>query len=219
MYTTCVHIFQYLYTIYTHKIWILKWFTREISIIWFHFSYKMWGGTLIRYQPHPLSRSPFHAFNVLLVSCGHFRSHFGQNVISSLSMPMVSNRPYSFLVIVFMPEVIGRRGFWRGARKTIISFSFSPIMAYNKTMDRLVIKKNCTFILKEKKIVLSFGQKKKIVLRGKNPDPPLVMKWEAPYGLWSIYGKTRFGRRPFCLCKLAGLSYEFGMSSKQKYLE
>ena len=39
------------------------------------------------------------------------------------------------------------------------------------------------------------------------------------YGLWSIYGKTRFGRRPFCLCKLAGLSYEFGMSSKKKYLE
>ena len=39
-------------------------------------------------------------------------------------------------------------------------------------MDGLVIKKNCTFILKEKKIVLSFGQKKKIVLRGKNPDPP-----------------------------------------------
>ena len=68
------------------------------------------GGTLIRYQPHPLSRSPFHAFNVVLVSCGHFRSHFGQNVISSLSMPMVSNRPYSFLVIVFTPEVIGRRG-------------------------------------------------------------------------------------------------------------
>ena len=23
------------------------------------------GGTLIRYQPHPLSRSPFHAFNVV----------------------------------------------------------------------------------------------------------------------------------------------------------
>ena len=61
-------------------------------------------------QPHPLSRSPFHAFNVVLVSCGHFRSHFGLNVISSLSMPMVSNRPYSFLVIVFKPEVIGRRG-------------------------------------------------------------------------------------------------------------
>ena len=39
------------------------------------------------------------------------------------------------------------------------------------------------------------------------------------YGLWSIYGKTRFGRRPFCLCRLAGLSYEFGMSSKKKYLE
>ena len=39
------------------------------------------------------------------------------------------------------------------------------------------------------------------------------------YGLWSIYGKTRFGRWPFCLCKLAGLSYEFGMSSKKKYLE
>ena len=67
------------------------------------------GGTLIRYQPHPLSRLPFHAFNVVLASCDHFRSHFGQNVISSLSMPMVSNRPYSFLVIVFTPEVIGRR--------------------------------------------------------------------------------------------------------------
>ena len=35
-------------------------------------------------------------------------------------------------------------------------------------------KKNCTFIWTEKKIVL----------RGKNPDPPLVMKWEAPY----LYG-------------------------------
>ena len=57
------------------------------------------GGILIRYQPHPLSHSPFHAFNVVLVSCGHFRSHFGQNVISSLSMPMVSNRPYSFLIL------------------------------------------------------------------------------------------------------------------------
>ena len=118
---TCVHIFQYLNTIYTYKIRILKWFTREISIIWFHFSYTMWGG-------HPLSRSPFHAFNVVLVSCGHFRSHFGQNVISSLSMPMVSNRPYGFLVIVFTPEVIGRHRFWRGARKTIISFSFGHII-------------------------------------------------------------------------------------------
>ena len=89
---------------------------------------KCWGGTLIRYQSHPLSRLPFHAFNVVLVSCGHFRSYFGQNVISSLSMPMVSNRPYSFLVIVFMPEVIGRRGCWRGTRKTIISFSFGHII-------------------------------------------------------------------------------------------
>ena len=80
------------------------------------------GGTLIRYQPHPLSH------NVVLVSCGHFRSHFGQNVISSLSMPTVSNRPYSFLVILFTPEVIGRRGCWRGTRKTIISFSFGHII-------------------------------------------------------------------------------------------
>ena len=39
------------------------------------------------------------------------------------------------------------------------------------------------------------------------------------YGIWSIYGKTRFGRRPFCLCKLAGFSCEFGMSSKQKQLQ
>ena len=76
----------------------------------FHFLTQCEGGILIRYQSHPLSRSPFHAFNVVLVSCGHFRSHVGQNVISSLSMPMVSNRPYSFLVIVFTPEVIGRRG-------------------------------------------------------------------------------------------------------------
>ena len=144
------------------------------------------GGTLIRYQPHPLSRLPFHAFNVVLVSCGHFRSHFGQNVISSLSMPMVSNRPYSFLVIVFTPEVIGRRGCWRGTRKTIISFCL--VRSYNKTMDGLVIKKK--FVLsfwKKKKIVLSLGQKKKIVLRGKNPDPPLVMKWEAPKSYMACY--------------------------------
>ena len=173
MYTTCVHIFQYLYTIYTYKIWILKWFTREISIIWFHFSYKMWGGTLIRYQPHPLSRSPFHAFNVVLVSCGHFRSHFGQNVISSLSMPMVSNRPYSFLVIVFTPEVIGRRGFWRGARKTIISFSFSPIMAYNKTMDGLVIKKKLYFHSeRKKKLYFHSDRKKKLYSGVKTRTPP-----------------------------------------------
>ena len=31
--------------------------------------------------------------------------------------------------------------------------------------------------------------------------------------------KTRLGWWPFCLCKLAGLSYEFGMSSKKKYLK
>ena len=48
-------------------------------------------------------------------------------------------------------------------------------------MDGLVIKKKLYFHSeRKKKIVLSLGQKKKIVLRGKNPDPPLVMKWEAP---------------------------------------
>ena len=68
-----------------------------------------WGGGAPLSDTSP---TPSHAchFNVVLVSCGHFRSHFGQNVISSLSMPMVSNRPYSLLVIVFTPEVIGRRG-------------------------------------------------------------------------------------------------------------
>ena len=138
-----------------------------------------------KYYPipaHPLSRSPFHAFNVVLVSCGHFRSHFGQNVISSLSMPMVSNRPYSFLVIVFTPEVVGRRGFWRGARK---DHNIILVRSYNKTMDGLVIKKKLYFHSeRKKKLYFHSDRKKKIVLRGKNPDPPLVMKWEAPYITW-----------------------------------
>ena len=59
-------------------------------------------------------------------------------------------------------------------------------MAYNKTMDGLVIKKNCTFILKEKKNCTFIRTEKKIVLRGKNPDPPLVMKWEAPPNAFRI---------------------------------
>ena len=155
MYTTCVHIFKYLYTIYTYKIRILKWFTREISII--------------RYQPHPLSRSPFHAFNVVLVSCGHFRSHFGQNVISSLSMPMVSNIPYSFLVMVFTPEVIGRRGFWRGARK---DHNIILVRSYNKTMDGLVIKKKLYFHSEKKKLYFHSDRKKKLYSGVKTRTPP-----------------------------------------------
>ena len=40
-------------------------------------------------------------------------------------------------------------------------------------MDGLVIQKNCTFIRKEKKIVLSFGQKKKKLYSGvKTRTPP-----------------------------------------------
>ena len=54
------------------------------------------------------------------------------------------------------------------------------VRSYNKTMDGLVIKKIVLSFWKKKKIVLSF--EKKIVLRGKNPDPPpLVKKLEAPY--------------------------------------
>ena len=134
MYTTCVHIFQYLYK---------------------H----------IRYQPHPLSRLPFHAFNVVLVSCGHFISHFGQNVISSLSMPMVSNRPYSFLVNYCV--------YTRSHRQTRMLTRHSQnhniilVRSYNKTMDGLVNKK---------KIVLSFSKKKKIVLSlGQKKNCPLIL--------------------------------------------
>ena len=142
--------------------------------------YGFWGGgaPLSRYQPHPLSRLPFHAFNVVLASCDQFRSHFGQNVISSLSMPMVSNRPYSFLVIVFTPEVIGQTLMLTRHSQ---NHNIILVRSYNKTMDGLVIKKKLYFHSeRKKKLYFHWDRKKKIVLWGKNPDPPLVMKWEAP---------------------------------------
>ena len=73
---------------------------RTIACIWFPFFIQNVRGhpyPIAPPPPHSLSHSPFHAFNVVLVSCGHFISHFGQIVISSLSMPMVSNRPNSFV--------------------------------------------------------------------------------------------------------------------------
>ena len=116
------------------------------------------GGTLIRYQPHPLSRLPFHAFNVVLASCDHFRTHFGQNVISSLSMPMVSNRPYSFFSYCV---------YARSHRQTLMLTRHSQnhniilVRSYNKTMDGLVIKKKLYFHSERKKKLYFHWDRKK----------------------------------------------------------
>ena len=57
------------------------------------------------------------------------------------------------------------------------------VRSYNKTMNGLVINKNCTFIRKEKKLHFHLDRKKIIVLRGKNPDPPgYEMGWPLLYG-------------------------------------
>ena len=130
-----------------------------------------------KYYPTP-APPPLALAISCLQRCGHFRSHFGQNVISSLSMSMVSNRPYSVLVIVFTPEVIGRRGFWRGARK---DHNIILVRSYNKTMDGLVIKKKLYFLKEKKNCTFIRTEKKKLYsgVKTRTP-PPLVMKWEAP---------------------------------------
>ena len=46
------------------------------------------------------------------------------------------------------------------------------VRSYNKTMDGLVIKKKLYFHSERKKNCTFIGTEKKIVLRGKNPDPP-----------------------------------------------
>ena len=151
----------------------------------------MSGGTLSRYQPHPLSRSPFHAFNVVLVSCGHFRSHFGQNVIVHYQCQWSAIDPivFYFNICVFIYARSHRQT--RMLTRRSQNHNIILVRSYNKTMDGLVIKKKIVLSFwKKKKIVLSFGQKKKIVLRGKNPDPPLVMKWEAPKAMICIAEPT-----------------------------
>ena len=120
------------------------------------------GGTLIRYQPHPLSRLPFHAFNVVLVSCGHFRSHFGQNVISSLSMPMD-------------PIVFYARSHKQTRMLTRHSQNHNIILvrSYNKTMDGLVIKKKLYFHSeRKKKLYFHWDRKKKLYSGVKTRTPP-----------------------------------------------
>ena len=119
--------------------------------------------------PPPPSRAAISCLQrCVSISCGHFRSHFGQNVIGSLSMPMVSNRPNSFLVIVFT-QVIGPQ-----------NHNIILVRSYNRPMDGLVIQKqlhlhsewkqNCTFIPRKKKLY-----------SGVNPSHEMG---GPPYGNW-----------------------------------
>ena len=94
-----VHIFQYLYKVYTYKIRILKWFTRHLSIIWFPFFLHDGRGHPYPILPRPAPPPPLSRIAISYL----------QRFISIL-WPFWISITNTFLVIVFMPEVIGRRG-------------------------------------------------------------------------------------------------------------
>ena len=129
-------------------------------------------------HPYPipaptLSRSSFHAFNVVLVSCGHFRW------LLDLILAKMWSVHYQCQWSAIDPRFFSYCVYARSHRQTRM-LTRRPqnhnilVWSYNKPMDGLVIKK----------IVLSFGQKKKLYsgVKTRNPPPPrLVMKWDAPY--------------------------------------